>query len=215
MKRKGKGKTILIVIGVIFVLGLIGALFSDKDKNGKNNSEKQENYGLIEDFSYDLEGNKIILNSYKGKDKILEIETSYEIEGKEYETDISDFQIGVGNNDVEAIIFDEGFAEIKDSTFNSSDVQKVFFPKSMSIVYDNTLSYLHPKDGETIKIYYAGTQEEWEQIFTEYERTKVTDAELGEEMGKALADKLNEMIGAGYDSSEFEYFFSASPEDLK
>ena len=34
-------------------------------------------------------------------------------------------------------------------------------------------------------------------------------------MGTTLADKLNEMIGGGYDSSEFEYFFSASPDDLK
>ena len=67
----------------------------------------------------------------------------------------------------------------------------------------------------TIKIYYAGTQDDWAQIFTEYKRTKVEDAEFGEEMGEALADKLNEMIGSEYDSSLFEYFFSASPDDLK
>lgn len=34
-------------------------------------------------------------------------------------------------------------------------------------------------------------------------------------MGTAIADKINEMIGAKYDSSEFEYYFSASSDDLK
>lgn len=34
-------------------------------------------------------------------------------------------------------------------------------------------------------------------------------------MGTAIADKINKMIGSKYDSSEFEYYFSASPDDLK
>ena len=34
-------------------------------------------------------------------------------------------------------------------------------------------------------------------------------------MGESIADKLNEMMGSKYDSSEFEYYFSVSPDDLK
>lgn len=34
-------------------------------------------------------------------------------------------------------------------------------------------------------------------------------------MGTAIADKINEMVGTKYDSSEFEYYFSASPDDSK
>lgn len=34
-------------------------------------------------------------------------------------------------------------------------------------------------------------------------------------METAIADKINEMIGSRYDSYEFEYYFSASPDDLK
>lgn len=34
-------------------------------------------------------------------------------------------------------------------------------------------------------------------------------------MGTAIAYKINKMIGLKYDSSEFEYYFSASPDDLK
>ena len=100
--------------------------------------------------------------------------------------------------------------------FNSCDVQKVFFPKSMINVTDKTLSYLNPKeDGDLIQIYYAGTQDDWGNIFTEYKRTKVEDAEFGEELGTSIADKINSMLGSDYDSSEFEYYFSASPDDLK
>ena len=142
------------------------------------------------------------------------MKTSYNIDGTDYYTDISDFQVGIGNSSAKTVIIDEGFTEVPNNIFNSCDVQKVFFPRSMICVYDNTLSYLHPAEGQRIKIYYAGTQEEWSSIFTAYQRTYVEDAEFGEELGTALADKLNEMIGAGYDSSQFEYYFSASPSDL-
>ena len=226
-KKRSIVKTLLIAI---IILGVIGALFGKDDEKEKSSSESKEEhgvtnvdvkksdnelYGSIDDFSYDISENKIILNKYTGKSDILEIKASYTIDGMEYVTDLSDFQVGIGNSDVETLIFDDGIKEVKDSIFNSSDVKKVYFPKSMTIVYDKTLSYLHPKDGEKIKIYYEGTQDEWSNIFTEYKRKNIADTELGEEMGTAAADKLNEMIGAGYDSSEFEYFFSSSSDDLK
>lgn len=176
---------------------------------------KEEQYGSIEDFRYELSGDTIILKNYKGKAEILEIKASYIIDGTEYKTDLLDFQVGMGNRKVKTLILCDGITNVKNSIFNSTDVEKVYFPKSMSVVHDNTLSYLHPDDGKTIKIYYGGTQDEWEAIFAEYKRTLVEDAEFGEKMGKAAADKLNEMMGMEYDSSQFEYFFSASPDDLK
>lgn len=179
---------------------------------------KESNYGVIEDFGYDIVGNTVKLDSYNGEAEILEIHTSYMIDGTEYVTDISDFHIGVGNSHVKTVIFYEGFTEVATAVFNSTYVQNVFFPKSMTNVYDYTLSYLTPEDGDRIKIYYAGTQEEWLNIFTEYKRTKVEDAwksRDAEAVGAAVADKLNELMGSEYDSSEFEYFFSASPDDLK
>ena len=97
------------------------------------------------------------------------------MDGMEYKTDISDFQVGIGNRKVETLILDEGITEVKTAIFNSCKVKTVFFPHSMTNVYDYTLSYLHPDKGETISIYYAGTQEEWSDIFTEYQRTNVGD----------------------------------------
>lgn len=236
--RKKKGGIFKTVIIVIVVLGAIGALFGgggDKDEEIKvsENAEKQESeeqhgvtgvevqkseeekYGSIEDFDYELSGDTVKIEKYTGKAEILEIQSAYTIDGTEYKTDLSDFQVGIGNRKVKTLILCEGITEVKKSIFNSSDVEKVYFPKSMTVVHDNTLSYMHAEDGKTIKIYYGGTQDEWETIFAEYKRTKVEDAEFGAEMGEAAADKLNEIMGMEYDSSLFEYFFSASPEDLK
>ena len=235
---KKKGGILKIVLLVIVVLGIIGALLgkSDGEDDKKANSSvadnketeeqngvtgvevqksEEEQYGSIEDFSYELSGDTIILKKYTGKAEILEIQSSYTIDGTEYKTDLSDFQVGIGNRKVKTLILCEGITEVKNAIFNSSDVEKVYFPKSMTVVHDNTLSYLHPDDGQTIKVYYGGTQDEWAAIFAEYKRTLVEDTEFGEEMGQAAADKLNEMMGMEYDSSLFEYFFSASPDDLK
>lgn len=238
VRKGGKLKWIIIAILVLGVIGVVaGGNDSDKIEQANNsgiekNTEKdkdkengvigievqkseEEKYGNIEDFSYEISDNKIILNKYKGKSEILEIKAFYTIDEVEYKTDLSEFQVGIGNRKVKTLIICEGITEVKNSIFNSSDVEKVYFPKSMTVVHDNTLSYLHPDDGQTIKVYYGGTQDEWATIFAEYKRTLVEDAKFGEEMGEVVADKLNEMMGMEYDSSLFEYFFSANPDDLK
>lgn len=238
--KKQKGGILKTILIAIIVLGVIGVLFgSEKDKSEEtnvpiaenpNNQESEEQhgvtgvevlkseetqYGNIEDFKYELSGNTIVLNKYTGKAETLEIQASYMIDGTEYKTDLSDFQVGIGNSKVKTLILCEGITEVKNSIFNSCDIEKVYFPKSMTVVNDDTLSYLHPDEGQTIKIYYGGTQDEWATIFKEYKRTLVEDAEFGEEMGQAAADKVNEMMGHEYDSSLFEYFFSTSPDNLK
>lgn len=185
------------------------------EPQGITGIEAENKNAPIESFGYSLSGNTVYLESYIGHDKVLEINTSYAIDGVNYWTDISNFMIGIGNSSVKTVIFDEGFTELYGPVFNSTDVENVFFPRSMTRIYDNTISYLHPHDQAYVKIYYAGTQEEWKNIFTQYQRTRVEDAEFGEELGTAIADKVNEMIGSGYDSSEYEYFFSASPDDLR
>lgn len=229
-----KKKIVAMMLAVSMLLTFTACGDSEKSDSKTEQSEKQDNkkeekgvtgvevqkdesekYGVINDFDYDISGDTVILHGYDGKCKVLEIKPSYEIDGKTYNTDLSDFQVGIGNKYVESIIFCDGITQIYESVFNSSHVKSVYFPKTMSNVSDNSLSYLHPKDGEKIKIYYEGTQEEWGKIFTEYKRTKIEDSEFGEEMGTAIADKVNEMIGSKYDSSLFEYFFSSTSDILK
>lgn len=220
--KDGKKKTFSIISIIFcgiwfFIFILFSSLGSTKNSTISNNLESntEENYGEIEDFSYELSGDSVILDKYNGDSEILEIKPSYQIDGNDYKTDLSNFQVGIGNSNVKTLIFGEGITSVRDAIFNSCKVEKVYFPKTIETVYDNTLSYLHPKDGETIKIYYGGTKEEWEKKFTKYERTKLEDAKDAEEIGKSIGEKLNEIAGAGYDSSLFEYFFSSSPDDLK
>lgn len=232
-KKRGFGKTVLLAV---VILGVLGVLFGNSDRHSdievsttedtvQNEVQgvtgiavvksEDDTYGSINDFRYEISDNEVSLKSYAGKEEVLEIKTSYIINDIEYKTDLSDFQIGIGNSKVKTLILDDGFTQVQNAIFNSCDVEKIYFPKSMTNVYDYTLAYLHPDDGQTIKIYYEGTQDEWLSIFTEYKRTDVDDAEWGAEKGKAWADKINEMVGVEYDSSLFEYFFSASPDDLK
>lgn len=209
-------KKLLVTICSFTILGVSIPVYAGGVTGVEVKKDDSEKYGTISDFDYDIEGSTVKLHGYDGKCKVLEILPTYNIDGTDYATDLSDFQVGIGNSYVESIIFQEGITEIYDAIFNSCDVQKVFFPKSMENVTDKALSYLSPKEnGDLIQIYYTGTQDDWGNIFAEYKRTKVEDSEFGEEMGESIADKLNEMMGSKYDSSEFEYYFSASPDDLK
>lgn len=216
MKIKIK-KLSCYILTICIILCVINPVHTQAKKNQNNG-----NGNSVEDFSYEIKGKKVILKSYKGTDTRLEIKTSYRINGKKYKTDISSFRVGIGNNSVKFVVFAEGFKKINNATFNSCDVQSVFFPKSLKKIYDNTLSYLHPDNGK-IKIYYAGTKKQWKKIFKKYKRKTVKEAwnssddpeEKGKALGTSLADKLNSLIGGGYKSSDFEYFFSASPSDVK
>lgn len=243
-KEKRKGSIVKTVIIVLVVFGVLGAVFGEdtkkttdqggaeettgdarskeennvqKETKGITNVEvvKENPYGTIDEFDYEISGNEVFLHSFKGKNEILEIKSSYNIGGIDYKTNLSNYQVGIGNSNIKTVILAEGITEVSKAIFNSSDVKKVFFPGSMTNVYDYTLSYLQPDYGELIQIYYAGTQEEWEQIFTEYHSKDISDAESAEEIGSSIADKINEVIGTEYDSSQFEYFFLADPEQLK
>lgn len=233
VKTEKNGFKIPIGSGILIIILLFFSICvwmlpkeSNSTEDGKESSSQDETlvseehqkkieYGSIEDFSYNLSQNKIILQSYKGESKILEIKSTYEIDGKKYKTDMSNFQVGIGDNSVTTLIIGKGIKTIDNAIFNSCNIENVFFPKSMKKVYDNTLAYLSTNDEKTIKIYYAGTKKQWKKIFKKYKAKNVTDTEFGEEMGNALADKLNKAIGHEYDSSRFEYFYSASPNDLK
>lgn len=173
-------------------------------------------YGNIEDFSYNIHDNIISLRMYLGDENTIEIRPSYIVDGVEYQTDISEFV--VTGMQVNTIIFDEGFTELERSAFSGSRINRVFFPHSMTNIYDQTLGFLYNYDEEIKQIYYAGTQEEWNAIFRHYERTKVEDAWNtgdGAEIGEAIGDKAFEVLGVEYHPEYFEYHFSANPEELK
>ncbi len=98
----------------------------------------------MDDFEYSIDGETISLERYNGDSKILEISPTMEVGGKTYNTDLSDFQ--VYSSSVKTLIIDEGITQIHTSIFNGSDVETLFFPKSLSQIYDYTLAYLHPDE---------------------------------------------------------------------
>lgn len=206
-RRRKRYIIVLIIWAIVQIFIMI--------TNGSNStSSKNVDYGKIEDFSYETDGDVIKLEKYKGRCKILEIQPTYEIDGVTYTTDLSDFQIR--EDRVETFILQEGIKSINISAFNGCEVKKVFYPSTMELVEDSSLAYLdHRSDDSKIQIYYAGTEEEWNNIFTAHQRKKLSETESAEEAGASLAEKANELLGAKYDESKFEYHFSASPDELK
>lgn len=222
--KKNKNPGCLVIIVVFLLLILIDSTGNNKTNNSTETNQDSTNITSntiksadISDFDYSINSDSVSLTSYNGKDKILMIDCTYDIDGNIYQTDLTNFQIGIGNSKVKTLILSEGITEVMTAIFNSSDVKAVYFPKSMTNVYDYTLSYLHPENGEKIQIYYGGTKEDWDKIFTHYERQTLKDAiENGtaSDIGASVADKLNEFAGSGLDYSEFEFHYSANPLEI-
>ena len=163
----------------------------------------------LQGFDYELKVDQIYIEEYSGKDRIITINGSYDINGVTYKTNLDDFEASIRGS-VEAVIFGEGIETLSHALFNMSDIQKIFLPITMTRVEDETLSYLHPEgDNDYIQVYYEGTQDQWAQIFTKYEDMTMEKAETAEDYGTAAADWLNNLFGAGYDSSLFEDFIDS------
>ena len=168
----------------------------------------------LKNFKYDIYNGQVILHKATNDAILIYVDSSYNIKGIDYKTNIDDFMIGIGNHSVESVVFSYGIERVYGPVFNSCNVKKVYFPITLKEISDNTLSYLKPDDGEKIKIYYEGSQADWMNIFKAYEATPVSEAEFGEELGTAVADWVNDKIGSGYNPDDFEYFFNAIPENL-
>ena len=205
---------VLIVVGVAMILfGVINGINANKNDSKADSKETSvKPAASITEFNYAIDSDIVKLESYNGRDELLEITPTYDIDGNTYNTDLTNFQ--VSSKKVNKVIIGEGISEVNTSIFNGSNVEKIFFPSTMSVVYDYTLAYLHPDQGDKIDIYYAGSEGDWNSIFTDYTSMGEKDS-LAEATGQAAADLLNGLVGVEYDSSIFEYHFSASSDELK
>lgn len=98
-------KKLLIAFCTFAILGVSTPTYAGGVTGVEVQKDDSEKYGVISDFDYDIEGNSVKLHGYDGKCKILEILPSYNIDGTDYATDLSDFQIGIGSSHVESVIF--------------------------------------------------------------------------------------------------------------
>lgn len=124
----------------------------------------------LEDFKYYIDGDKIYLKDYKGKDKKVRIGDRYVVDGKEYLLGESlEGLFAVGN--VTSVIIPEGVVSVKANIFNSCGVKYIYLPKSLKDGGKGYAFYKYFHDVE--KIYYGGTEEEWHILTNNAERSDI------------------------------------------
>lgn len=186
MKKFFMEHKLLTFFLLLILIGVVSGIFGDSRGRTQKRSATD-----ISKFEYSIEGNNITLEKYKGNDRTIIIGDSYNIDNVDY------------------VVTDMGNA-----VFNSCNANKIYIPKTLQCVYDNTLAYL---SSEHVDIFFEGSEEEWNNIFKIYQKADVKE-KLAEgnysDAGVALADSLNEKIGHKYDESNFTYHYNSKMEDV-
>lgn len=161
----------------------------------------------LDDFDYEIKGNTVRLNEYKGTDTDIVIEASYELNGKTYKTDLSRFMFGIFNDYPARAFISEGIEELYGPIFNSCKANEIYLPHSLTSLAPKVLSYFPHYDDNynpvIAKIFYAGTQDEFEQLLIKGAGLTGKDAE-----------NVNIFSGFGFNASDFEFIFEATKEDF-
>ena len=216
---------------IFFGLGLlatVGVILSEKAKPTQNREAKETSVSssdfsntksnndptALSDFNYTIDGDTLHLNRYNGKETSVVFSNVYAIDGTEHNITKLDGSMFL-DSAVDTVIFKEGIQEISHAFFNGSKVEKLYIPASFSYIYDDSLAYI----SSSLKdVYYAGTQEQWNNIFTIYEAKSVSenlDSKNYEGAGQAIADKLNNAIGHSFDANNVTFHFEAKLDDLQ
>lgn len=180
-----KPKNIVLIICLMCVLSLTGCSVSkDTVKNTGNSNivpgtssntgtaavteeEKNSNsvwlngFTNLDDFDYYIDGTEIYLKRYNGDNEKVRIASTYTIDGTEMNV-VSLKGAVFFCGDEESIIVPEGVTNIDSNAFNSSDVAFIYLPKTLTKVESTFWGYFHDVE----KIYYGGTEEEWNKLCT-------------------------------------------------
>ena len=212
-KRGGCGNILWFVLIIVLVL-----LVFQSNKDSVDMSFGGQELG---DFDYNIDENKIFIKGIENPKSNFEIKSTYEKDGKKYDVDLSEFQVGIGNDKVLNIAFNEGVSDLNISVFNSCDVETIYLPETLNLIYDYTLNYLHSDEGK-VKVFYGGTKEDWDSIYQLYERKNIDDIinssndveEKAKQIGSSIADKLNSMMVSS-EELEFEIIFNTTIEEYR
>ena len=218
-------------IKIFFGLGLlatVGVILSENAKPTQNKDFKETSVSSsdfsytkpnndptpLSDFNYTIDGDTLHLNRYNGKETSVVFSNVYNIDGTEYDITKLEGSMFLGRS-VDTVIFKEGIQEISHAFFNGSKVEKLYIPVSFSYIYDDSLAYL----SSSLKdVYYAGTQDQWNSIFTVYKPTSLSenlDSKNYDGAGQAIADKLNSAIGHSFDANNVTFHFEAQLDNLQ
>ena len=197
------------MISLLCCLALASPAYADVGVVGVEPSSASSGLNLGGyDFEYGARDHEAVIYGYTGNAQILKIYGSY----FGYRTNLDECENGISGS-VKAVIFGEGIETVNPAIFEGSNVQKVYFPLSMRSIEDTTLSYLHP-DEDFVEIFFEGTADEWSRIFNRYQDMSFAEAESEEDNARTASNWLNSLLGSGYDSSEYQYNFEATPDDL-
>lgn len=168
--------------------------------------------GSIFEFDYKIEGKSVKLEEYNGSTGILVIQPSYEINGQKYNTDLSESSNLIDSDSVHSVFISEGVDEIDDALLNSSEVKRIYVPRSLKIISNRVFTYMHNWDGEELEIHYGGSQKEFESKLTD--KTGTPDKDEYAQKGGEWANKFNKWIGGGYDPNDYTFYFNSTLEDF-
>ena len=177
-KKIGCGTIVFIVIAVLVLVGVFGSSKSDSTSDSGTKEPESvwaQEATSIDQFDYYLDGDLVYLKEYEGHDKKVKIGTSYEIDGKTYNLAPEIEALFVFSN-VKSVILPEGITSMPNNTFNSSDIEYVFIPKSLQPSEDSYGFYDYFHDVE--KIYYGGSEEEWAALTHDTPRAEIDAKEI-------------------------------------
>lgn len=168
----------------------------------------------IDDFKYTLTENELTLQKCSGSDDIIYVANQYSIDGNTYNVTKLDGAMFF-NSKVKTVILANGIGEISHALFNGAQIEHLYIPNSLKCIYDDSLAYI---SRSLTDIYFGGTEEEWNQIYTSYDAGSISENVENSNLegaGAAAADKLNALIGhSEFDISTIEIHYNASETDL-
>lgn len=168
----------------------------------------------INDFKYTLTENGLTLQKCSGSDDIIYVANQYSVDGNTYNVVKLDGAMFFNSN-VKTVILANGIEEISHALFNGAQIEYLYIPNTLKCIYDDSLAYISQS---LTDIYFGGTEEEWNQIYTSYDAGSMSENVKNsnfEEAGTAVADKLNALIGhSEFDISTVEIHYNASEIDL-
>ena len=198
-------KKVMMTLVAVLTIATLTACGGSRDESVDSDTAQQQGsdagdtstYSVdvtpIDVFEYTVNGdNTLCLDRVRNPETTIIISDTYNINGTEYTV-----------------------TEVADAFFNGSDAENIFFPETIKKIYDNTLAYLH---AEHVNIYYAGTKEQWDTVFTEYKASSASEewkAGNYEDAGAAAADKINSLFGHEYDPAQFTIHYDSDVLDVK
>lgn len=205
--------TLLLILVAVFIVFFLGSSDDDQSDTAEPSARWASSPTPLDDFEISVDGDTLYLESYMGDSPNIWIDSQYSLDGTTYSVSLDDMSL-MGEKVVSVIIGD-GITSTYPAIFNSTSVERIYIPLSLSPIYDNTLAYV---DDSLTEIYYGGTAEQWDSSYQHYDAGSVQqyieDGEY-EDAGAALANELNSAIGHSFTLDGKTIVYNTSIADLK